>query len=425
MKHVPLPRMVPVQQNFYAPELNDIATRISDICRNNADFSKIPVGSRIAIAVGSRGICSLAAIVSCLIKELKCLGADPFIIPAMGSHGGATSQGQKEVLAGYGITEASMGVTIRSSMDVTQIGLALDHIPVYVDSIALDSDGIIVVNRVKPHTAFIADIESGLVKMLAIGLGNHQGATVYHSYGYDVFGHNLPYIGQVIIDHAPVIGGLAVLENAYDRLAALEWVSKDEMLTREKELLARARGLMPKILIDGIDVLIVHELGKDISGAGMDPNITGKFASGGGRSTGMKVERIVVLNLSEKSHGNALGIGAADVTTAKVVENMNLQATYANAITCTALNSAKIPVYMQNDYEAIQVALKTCPRVQHPNSRIVWIKNTLSLDKIFVSESLIDLVKSHSQMEVLGQPQSLEFDEEGNLVWGLENLSKG
>lgn len=415
--NLPLPRMIPVQQKFAVAEVTHIGDEIKRLFSQDEKVTRVKKGERIAVAVGSRGINSLDKIVYALIQEAKLLGAHPFIVPAMGSHGGATAAGQRKVLAEYGITEESMGVPVKSSMEVEKIGQIDDDTPVYLDKEALTSDGIIVVNRIKPHTAFKADYESGLLKMLAIGLGKHKGATAFHSCGMDRFGELLPQLGKVVMEKAPVLFGLAIIENAYDHPARFEIVWQENMISREKELLAEAKALMPKILLDNLHVLIVQEIGKEISGSGMDPNITGRSASPHFfKPDALKVERIVVLNLTAASEGNAAGIGMADVTTQKFIDAMNLEYTYVNIITSQVLASARIPLYMQNDREAIQVALKTCARVKHPQSRIVWIKNTLALENIFASEPLLPEIQKHPQLAILGEPQPFKFDDRGNLL---------
>jgi hypothetical protein len=302
-------------------------------------------------------------------------------------------------------------------MEVEKIGKLENGVPVYLDKEALHSDGIVVVNRVKPHTAFKAEYESGLIKMLAIGLGKHKGATAFHSCGMDRFGELLPQLGKVVLTKAPVLFGLAIIENAYDHPARYEIVWGEDLVEREKALLVEAKSLMPKIIPDNLDLLIVHELGKEISGSGMDPNITGRSSSPFFKKPdALKIQRIVVLNLTAATKGNACGIGMADITTKKVVDATDADYTYINAITSGVLAAARIPINMPTDYEAIQVALKTCARVDHPKSRIVWIKNTLSLGKIFASETLLPEIRKNSQLEVLGDPKPMSFDEKGNLL---------
>jgi hypothetical protein len=415
--NLPMPRMVPIRQKFSDAEIKNIPAEIKALFQRNEKTKKIKKGSRIAVAVGSRGINSIDKAVLSLIQELKQLGAQPFIVPAMGSHGGATAEGQRKVLAGYGITEETMGVPIRSSMEVEEVGRLDNGVPVYLDKEALRSDGIVVVNRVKPHTAFKAEYESGLIKMLAIGLGKHKGATAFHSCGMDMFGELLPQLGKVVLAKAPILFGLAIIENGYDHPARFEIVWNGDIVQREKALLVEAKALMPKIIPDQLDLLIVHELGKEISGSGMDPNITGRSSSPFFRKPdALKVQRIAVLNLTAATKGNATGLGMADITTKKVIDAIDLDYTYINAITSGVMAAARIPINVPTDYEAIQVALKTCFRVNHPGSRIVWIKNTLALEKIFASETMIPEIQKNPQLEVLGDPKPMSFDEKGNLL---------
>jgi len=415
--NLPLPKMAPIRQKFSEAEVKDIPSEIERLFQRDAKMKRIKKGSRIAVTGGSRGIQAIDKTTLAVIQELKRLGAEPFIVPAMGSHGGATAEGQRKVLAGYGITEETMGVPVRSSMEVEEIGKLENGVPVYLDKEALHSDGIVVVNRVKPHTAFKAEYESGLIKMLAIGLGKHKGATAFHSCGMDRFGELLPQLGKVVLTKAPVLFGLAIIENAYDHPARYEIVWGEDLVEREKALLVEAKSLMPKIIPDNLDLLIVHELGKEISGSGMDPNITGRSSSPFFKKPdALKVQRIVVLNLTAATKGNACGIGMADITTKKVVDATDADYTYINAITSGVLAAARIPINMPTDYETIQVALKTCARVDHPKSRIVWIKNTLSLGKIFASEALLPEIRKNSQLEVLGDPKPMSFDEKGNLL---------
>ena len=415
---IPIPRMIPIRQKFPGPEIKDVAAEIKQLFSRDGRMKEIKKGSRIAVTAGSRGIHSIDKIIHAVVKELQALGAKPFIVPAMGSHGGATAEGQRKVLAEYKITEETMGVPVQSSMETEKIGQLANGVPVYLDKTALGSDGIVVVNRVKPHTAFKADYESGLCKMLAIGLGKHKGATAFHSCGMDEFGELLPQLGKVVLDNAPVLFGLGIIENAYDHPARFEIVWKENLVKREKDLLAEAKSLMPKILLDNLHLLLVQEIGKEISGSGMDPNITGRSASPHFRKPdALKVEKIVALNLTAASKGNACGIGTADVTTRRFVDSINTDYTYVNAITSGVLATARIPITMPTDREAIQLALKTCSRVKHPETRIVWINNTLSLEKIFASEPLLPEIRKNSQIEVLGDPRPMPFDGKGNLVF--------
>jgi hypothetical protein len=264
----------------------------------------------------------------------------------------------------------------------------------------------------------VGDYESGLLKMVAIGLGKHRGATVFHSCGMDRFGELLPKLGRVVLEKAPVLFGLAIIENAYDRPARFEVVWSEDMIGREPELLKETRALMPRIIPGNLDVLIVHEIGKEISGSGMDPNITGRSSSPFfRRENSLKVQRIVVLNLSKTSGGSAMGVGLADFTTDRVVASMNIDTTWINCITAGVPASGKIPIHMPADREAILLALKTCARVQHPQSRIVWIKNTLALERIRVSEPLLPEIGAHPQIEITGDAAPMPFDAQGNLLY--------
>lgn len=415
---VPLPRIIPVRQKFPAREISSIAEDIKRLFQQDGKVKTLKKGARIAVSVGSRGINSIDKIVHALVQELLGLRMKPFIVPAMGSHGGATAEGQRKVLEGYGITEKTIGIPIISSMEVKKLGELDDGTPVYLDREALGSDGIVIVNRVKPHTAFKADYESGLLKMLAIGLGKHKGATAFHSCGVDQFGKLLPQLGKVVIDNAPVLFGLAILENAYDRPTRFEIVWKEDIVAREKELLGEAKSLMPKVLLNDLHLLIVQEMGKEISGSGMDPNITGRSSSRHFHmADALRTERIAVLNLTPASKGNASGIGVADITTKKLVDSIDLDYTYVNAITSGILPTARIPIHMPTDREAILLSLKTCPRLKHPESRFVWIKNTLSLERIYASEPMLPEIQRNPQLEVMGDPRPMPFDSQGNLLW--------
>jgi len=415
---LPLPRMIPVRQKFPNRHITDIQGEIEGLFRRDGKMKRIRAGSRIAVAVGSRGIHSIDRVTRTVVQEMKRLGARPFIIPSMGSHGGATAEGQRKVLAGFGITEEAMGAPVVSSMETVQVGELDDGTPVFLDKEAFSSNGIIVINRIKPHTAFVGDYESGLLKMVAIGLGKHRGATVFHSCGMDRFGELLPQLGRVVLEKAPILFGLAIIENAYERPARFEIVWSEDMIGREPELLKEARALMPRVIPGNLDVLIVHEIGKEISGSGMDPNITGRSSSPYfRRENSLKVQRIVVLNLSKASGGSAMGIGLADFTTDKAVKSMNIDTTWINCITAGVTASGKIPIHMPTDREAILLALKTCARVRHPQSRIVWIKNTLALERIRVSEPLLPEIEGNPQLEITGKPEPMPFDEQGNLLY--------
>lgn len=386
MKHT-LPDMVSVYQKFEYKQVANVEAEVRNEIKRLKD--RIEPGARVAVAVGSRGIENLQAIVSTLCEELIQYGCSPFVVPAMGSHGGGTALGQEKVLSEYGITEKGIHVPVESSMEVVEIGETECGVPVYMDKIAYDADATILVARVKPHTDFRGPYESGLCKMMAIGLGKHIGCSRLHQEGFDRFAELIPNVGKVFLENANIAFALAIVENAYHGTALIEGVLPEEIMNREPFLLEEAKRLMPEICLAEIDVLIVEEIGKDITGAGMDPNITGRTSRGllDGYQ-GPKIGRIVVLGLTEATHGNAAGIGIADFITQNCYDSICFEDTYANVIASGNCGAGKIPVVMPDERQAVLAALQCCPGVDVRNARIVRIKNTLSLNKIFVSENL-------------------------------------
>lgn len=404
------PKMARVRQLFDSPTLLDVDEHIKQQLVDNCQVSVL--GKRIAITVGSRGIAKLVPIIRSLVHSVQAAGGDPFIVPSMGSHGGATAEGQVEVLKSYGITEDSVGAKIYSSMDVVHVGSLADGTPIFTDKFAYEADGIIVVNKVKPHADFKAHYESGLVKMLAIGLGKHKGAVTLHRHGFDRFFDVLPAAAEILINNLSIVCGVAILENAEDELMDIEIISSENILSREKELLKLAKNSIGRILIPEIDVLIIENIGKDISGEGMDPNVTGRPGSGlPGFEEAPSIQKIVVLNVTPKSNGNGVGIGLADVTTMQCIEKIDLGMVYTNALTATILNPAKLPVVMNNDHDAICISLKTCNRTTPENAKIVRIKNTLELSIIEVSESLRGVVDGNENLHFEGFFHDLKFNE--------------
>ncbi|MEW9031755.1 MAG: lactate racemase domain-containing protein, partial [Planifilum fimeticola] len=331
LKDVPLPRMVKVRQSFPAPEVADVPGAVREAVAAEGVLERISEGDRVAIAVGSRGVADIDVMAREVVRLVRSRGGQPFIVPAMGSHGGATAEGQIEVLKQLGVTESSVEAPIRSSMDVGRLASGL---PVYTDRQAYSADKVIVINRVKPHTAFRGPVESGLMKMITIGLGKQKGAEAAHSRGFQYMAEHVVAMARIVLSQVPIIFGLATVENAYDRPAKIVAVPAEKIEAVEPGLLLEAKSLMPRILFDPIDVLVVDEIGKDISGDGMDPNITGRYptpyASGGPRVT-----RIAVLGLTERTRGNANGIGLADITTRKAFEAIEWEKGYANALTST------------------------------------------------------------------------------------------
>ncbi|GCE30752.1 hypothetical protein KDA_62360 [Dictyobacter alpinus] len=415
---VPLPPLQLVRQRFPRPRAQDIPEAVSLALASQAVATQLKPGARIAIAVGSRGIADLPLIIRSLITNLKHTGAEPFIVPAMGSHGGASAEGQREVVESLGVTEAYCGAPIISSMDVDQLGSLSNGMPVYLDRAAHTADGIIIVNRIKPHTDFSAPIESGLSKMLAIGLGKHQGALTVHSWGLNGLCVQVPEVAKFSVAHAPILCGLAVIENAYDEVAEIVCVPPAGIGTEAERLLSeRARSLMPRLPWDGLDVLVIDELGKNISGAGMDPNIIGRMRWGPQKETAVEVTAISVLRLTEPSHGNAIGLGLADFTTARLYEQIDSQSFYINSLTAgvIALNSSKVPVVLETEREAVAAAIRSCGRPDANQVQLVRIKNTLSLEYLLASPASLASIRSTADVELLGSTQPFYLAEDGTL----------
>lgn len=420
---VPLPRMVAVRQKFEAPRLGDIPGAIAAEFARPEIHSRVRRGQSIAVGCGSRGVANIALVVQCVIRELKALGAQPFIFPAMGSHGAATAEGQKKVLEGYGITEAATGAPIRATMATVVVGQLEDGTPVHMDRYAAEADAVVVINRIKPHTAFRGATESGITKMLSIGIGKIIGAATYHAHGMDTFPELLPRVRDVQLKARNVLFGVGVVENAYDQTAHIEAVASERIASREPELQEMAKRLMPRLLFSEIDVLVIEEMGKNISGAGFDPNITGRNRRAVQWKLDPLVKKIVVLGLTPESHGNATGIGGADVITMRLYRKMDVGATYANIITSMNLDGAAIPLVMNNDREAIAVAVKTVVRVKPHDCRIVRIRNTLELGQIEVSEPMLAEVRARPRrFQIASAPAPLVFDSDGRLApLGREN----
>ena len=413
---IPLPRTVRVRQRFDATRIDDVAAVLTEKLRRSGQLERIKAGDRVAIAVGSRGVDQIPTLVRVTVAEIKRVGGHPFIVPCMGSHGGATAEGQAEVLAQLGVTEASVGAPIRSSMDVVKLGELPNGLPVYADRIASqEADAIVVINRVKPHTAFRGKYESGLLKMISIGLGKQKGAEATHQLGFGLMAENVPAMARVMLAKLPILFGVATVENAYDKVCRIEVVPAERMFEEEPALLEEAKARMPRLHFDPIDVLVIDWVGKNISGDGMDPNITGRFPTPYAHG-GPRVNKMVVCDLTPQTHGNANGIGAADFGTQRIVDKMDRVATYANGLTSTVVAPTKIPTTLPNDWYAVKAAIKTANILDYTKVRLVRIKDTLHLGVIEISESLLDEARRHPDVEVLTEPAPMAFDEQGNLV---------
>jgi len=423
---VELPRMVRVRQKFESVEVDDVAGEVIEQFKDPALRAKIKPGMKIAVGCGSRGIANVAECARTVIDQLKALGAEPFIFPAMGSHGSASAEGQVKVLDSLGINEKSMGCPIKSSMDVVELGKLDNGMPVYFDRHAAEADAVALVCRVKAHTNFRAPIESGIVKMLVIGMGKIRGASTVHWYGFDAFIDVLPATAQHVMQKINFLFGVAMVENAEDRTALVEVVPGDRVLEREPELLSLSRQWMPRLQFDDIDVVIVDRMGKNITGAGMDPNIMGRNARGTKWDAVPRIKKIAVLGLTPETDGNATGVGMADVITMRLFRQFDPAKTYANVIAATLLDGAAIPMIMNTDREAVQLAAKTIPQTRPEEATFVHIPNTLEIVEIDVSENLLPYIKANpDRFEIIGEPRPLDFDAEGNLTPMPSHGAKG
>jgi hypothetical protein len=394
------------------------------VARGFAGLSgRIKPGSRIAVGVGSRGISNLQTIVSAVIDQLKRAGAKPFIIPAMGSHGGATPEGQKEILAEYGVTESHLGVPIHASMEVKEIGQTDEGLSVFLSSEAQGADGIIVVNRIKPHTDFASDtIGSGVLKMMVIGLGKRAGAAAYHRatlrHGFEPV---LRQFASVILKAAPILGGVAIVEDYRHATAQIAVLPCEHMESGEATLFAEAKRLMPRLPFDDIDMLTIDRIGKNISGSGMDPNIIGREVHGystlfdAQRHLKPVIRRIYVRDITPETLGNAIGIGLADFTTTRLVRAMDAKKTFINSLTSLTPNGAKTPIHFDSDREAFDAALDSLALDDVSRAKMIRIADTLSLEKLWLSEAYLQDAKGRADLEIVTPPEAIRFDKEGNL----------
>lgn len=400
----PLPKMYRVRQSFNKEHLEDIEGTVAREFAKAEIRAQVKPGMRVALAVGSRGIRNLSRIVKCVVDQLLMLGAEPFIVAAMGSHGGGTLEGQLEILHTYGITQEAMGIPVVANNDVELLGSTSRGIQVYFDKLCLEqADLVIPINRVKLHTDFVDTIQSGMCKMLVIGLGHHKGCTAIHKADFSYFGDTLREATRLILSRAKVGFGVAIMENAYDQTLLVEAVPAEKMLEREAELVMLSRKNMPILMIPDIDVLVVEQIGKDISGNGYDPNILGKsFLLKEFVLPVPKIGRMVVLDVSPASHGSAVGIGIFDVTTRKLFDQLNMEAMYANDIALGCLDDCKIPLVAADEEEAIRVAVKVLRDNDPEKLKIVRIRDTLHMEEIQVSEDLLDVVRADPRLELLG-----------------------
>lgn len=419
---IEFPRLIEVKQTYPPSPQLDFARVIAEQFERTVLREKVRPGMRIALGVGSRGIANLKEIVKAALRVLSQAGARPFIIPAMGSHGGATPEGQVKVLSEYGITEEELGVPIEAGMDVEKIGTALDGFDVVFSTPALRADGIVVINRIKPHTDFRGTLGSGIQKMLTIGFGKQAGAANAHRVAAHL-GHErvIREFAKVILDKVPVLCGIALLEDQHHQTEEIRVLPSDAIIEEENTLLERARSLMPRLPLDDIDLLIIDQIGKEISGTGMDTNIIGRDITGYSASLQQtspilpRIARIFVRELTSATNGNGIGIGLADFTTTRAVKALDLRYMYINATTSIGLQPAKIPIHFDTDREAIAEALGTLASLHPEHARVVRITNTLSLDRMLVSESCRELLEQQPGIHTSAEAQNMQFDSAGNL----------
>lgn len=417
-------KLAKIKQLFAHRELESPAGEFLSLLKSSKFNSAISGRKRIAIAVGSRGISNLATFVSKLVGYLTDIGIAPIIVPAMGSHGYATEDGQKMVLNKLGIDKDSVGVEIVSSMDVISIGqVKMDgrRFDAYVDKAAWElADGIILINRIKPHTDFVGRYESGLVKMAAVGLGNHKGAEQVHSLGTRGLKELMPSLAEVILNDDKVIGGLGIVEDAYHNTAGLHWLNSDEIPAAEPAILEEAESLMPHFPIDDVDLLIIKQMGKDISGVGIDTKIIGRLMiAGQTEPSSPRIELVGVCDLTDASCGNALGIGLADFITRQLFDKIDFQALKENALTSTFYQRGKIPLVLEDEREIVEVSLQHFKRRGGKSAKVIVIKDTLNLSDMYVSEPVLDELKNRDDIEVISELVEIAFDNNNKIIANL------
>jgi hypothetical protein len=413
-----LPKMYRIRQKLDPPVVTDVAAAVQAEIGKLDLRGRLKPGGRVAVTGGSRGVANIATILRATCDSLKALGAKPFIVPAMGSHGGATAEGQFAVLARYGVTPESMEVPILSSMETVEIGRMSWGLPVLVDRQAYEADHIVLVNRVKAHTNFRCHVESGLMKMLVIGLGKHQGALLAHRAAVDVgLDRMVPEVGRFSLSTLPVLFGLGTVENARHQTAHVTAMLPEVLEETESHLLKEAWHLLGRIPFEFLHLLIVDEIGKDVSGTGMDPNVIGRmYIFPNEEPKSPRYIRILARDLTKKTAGNAVGMGLADFATRRLANKVNFHYTYTNALTGLSPMRSKMPIIFETDRDAIQGALKTIGLTDPPDAKVARIRNTLAVEYLQASEALLPEIKGRSDLEILDGPWEFQFSETGDLV---------
>jgi len=412
------PQMFRLRQHFEAPRVDDLPGRVRDQLSQLALEQEVRAGQSVAITAGSRGIADIHIIIRAIVEHFKGLGAEPFVVPAMGSHGGGTAEGQRQVVESYGVTEQFVGCPIRSGTETLVLCETAEGFPVHFDRHAFEADHVLVCNRIKPHTRFCGDIESGLMKMMLIGLGKCNGAQVYHRAIQDYsFGQIIRSVVGEVLKKCNILAGMAIVENAYDQTALVEAIRPEEFEPREKELLVLARKWMPNLPFCHVDILLVDKIGKNISGTGMDTNVVGrKFNDHRAVDDEFpKVKRIILRGLTDQTHGNAVGIGLCEFCKSGLLDGTNFEATRLNCLTAGQPSACMVPIDYETDAEILDVALGTIGLTDPSDARILWIANTLHLAEIECSAAYLDEAHRRDDLEVLTEPRDLPLDADGNL----------
>lgn len=415
LNNVPVPKMVKIKQHFESSVLENVDVYLKNQLIDKNLSKKLRPGMSIAITAGSRGVANMALTIKTVCDFLKNIGCKPFIIPAMGSHGGSTAEGQRMILSTFGITKETMGVPIHSSMETACIHEFEDGFKVYIDKNAHEADGIIVINRIKPHTSFRGAYESGLMKMMTVGMGKQLGADQIHAAGPKAMGANIERGGKKILELENIICGIALLENSYDETCDVYVLEPQEIIDQEPLLQEQAKKNMPHLMFEKPDVLAIDYIGKNISGPGMDPNITFTFNPNSGISTAGKAHRIIVFDLTDETHGAGAGVGNADFTTKRLYSKFDADQTYPNLLTAGFPEPGKMPMLMDNQKLTIQAAIKTAALADPTQVRMIRIKDTLHLGEIEISEAMLPEAKALANVEILSEPYELKFNENGDL----------
>jgi hypothetical protein len=412
------PLIFRVRQLFEAPRVADVAAEVDRQLARLSLAEQVKPGDSVALTAGSRGIANIHVIIKAAVEHLHRLGAKPFVVPAMGSHGGGTAEGQRKIIESYGITEQFCGCPIRASMQTVVVCQADEGFPVHFDRHAFEADHVVVCGRVKPHTGFVGEIESGLMKMMLIGLGKHEGAKIYHRaiLNYS-FGQIVRSVAREVLSRCNILAGLAIVENSYDETAKIEAVAPGQFEEREKELLRLARQWMPKLPFESADILLLDEIGKNISGTGMDTNVVGrKYNDHVAREDEYpKIKRIIVRGLTDATHGNATGIGLAEFCRSRVIEQMDQSATRINSLTGGHPTAAMLPLDYPTDREVLDVALPTIGLTERPDAKLLWIRNTLDVAEVECSVAYLDEARSRRDLQIVSEPRPLPFADDGNL----------